>query len=263
MYKNDIKDLFYVNNKLEIIYINDFQDSSDSQSQVKEFTPTITDIKSYGFTINEETSSEIGEIICYTYIVNGELKQSSNEKTCIVTLPKAGTEYSVIVVATDNFVNSRKSTMVKQKTKGEIKFTKEFLEQGQIFGNTVITQDNYNTTAGLSMTGNFNRPIGTGLDLITSYMTHRWDKQIDLTEYNALRFYGKSGGGHGSINIYIDNKYVINISYSDLPYSWTLFNIELPKLEGTHTLTILGGYSDNTGSASSNSQVCDIRLYEK
>ncbi len=79
---------------------------------------------------------------------------------------------------------------------------KEYLEQGTFFGNTKITQNNYNDSDGLSMTGNSNRPSSVGVNLNDTYTQIRWDKEIDLTNYNTLSFYAKKGANHGSISIF-------------------------------------------------------------
>lgn len=92
-----------------------------------------------------------------------------------------------MVIATDNFGNTRKSISVDEKTKDEILFTKEYLEQGQTTGNTIITQNNYNGTDGLSMTGNSINPSG----MLYLQNTHRWYKEVDLTNYNTLEFFVK------------------------------------------------------------------------
>ena len=54
---------------------------------------------------------------------------------------------------------------------------KEYLEQGTFFGNTKITQNNYNDSDGLSMTGNSNRPSSVGVNLNDTYTQIRWDKR--------------------------------------------------------------------------------------
>lgn len=250
MYKNGITGEFLVNGTLEIV------STSYTKTKIKAFTPTITNIKSHGFTITAETSSEEAEIICYTYIVNGEQKQSSNEKTCIVTDLNANTVYNIVVVATDNLGNSRESILVKEKTKDEILFTKEYLEQGQTNGNTQITQNNYNGADGLSMTGNSTNASGT-MDLSKA---NRWYKEIDITNYNTLEFYAKKGKDNGIVGIYIDNIRVFNVWYTYLPTNWTKYQADLSEYTGVHTISIVGGYSDKTGNTSSNTQYCDIKL---
>lgn len=250
MYKNGITGEFLVNGTLEIV------STSYTKTKIKAFTPTITDIKSHGFTITAETSSEEAEIICYTYIVNGEQKQSSNEKTCIVTDLDANTVYNIVVVATDNLGNSKESILVKEKTKDEILFTKEYLEQGQTNGNTQITQDSYNGTDGLSMTGNTTNPAG----ILNIENLHKWYKEIDITNYNTLEFYARKGQNHGMIYVLIDNNIEYEIGYTDLSTNWTKHQVDLSKYTGVHTISIVGGYVDKTGSTSSNTQYCDIKL---
>lgn len=60
----------------------DSSTNGNMPNNIEQFTPNITDIKSHGFTIDADTSSDESEIICYTFIVNGKLKQSSSNNTC-------------------------------------------------------------------------------------------------------------------------------------------------------------------------------------
>ena len=236
-------------------------DNENTQNNIKEFTTNITDINSHGFTININTSTDESNIVCYTFIVNGDLKQSSSEKTCVVTDLNANTENEVIVVAMDNLGNSRK-VITKHETKSEIVFTKEYLDQGQIGGNVTVTQNNYNGSDGLSITGNSSRPVG-GEKNWDIYSINRWYREIDITDYNTLQFYAKKGQDHGSLYISIDNTDIYAVSYSEFSTTWVLYNVDLSGLEGKHVISIIGGYEDNTGNSNSNTQYCDIRLTTK
>lgn len=249
-------------------YINgDWTQGGDSSTNgnmpnnIEQFTPNITDIKSHGFTISANTSSDESEIICYTFIVNGKLKQSSSNNTCIVTDLDANTEYEIIVVAIDSLGNSRKS-ITKVRTKDEIVFTEEYLNQGQIVGNVAITQNNYNGTPGLSITGTSNKPESEDMN-ISKYPLHRWYKKIDITEYNTLQFYAKKGQDHGGILICIDGIVIFSRWYTNFSTTWNLYDVDLSNYIGEHEISIIGGYIDNTGNASSNTQYCDIRLTTK
>lgn len=239
----------------------DSSTNGNTQNNIEEFTPNITNIKSHGFTISANTSSDESEIICYTFIVNGKLKQSSSNNTCIVTDLDANTEYEIIVVAIDSLGNSRKS-ITKVRTKDEIVFTEEYLNQGQIVGNVAITQNNYNGTPGLSITGNCGRPVGVSENW-NIYPVHRWYKEIDLTDYNTLEFYAKKGQNHGMLSIAIDDVKIFTVLYTEFATTWQLYNIDLSKYTGKHVISIVGGYEDNTGNASSNTQYCDIKLNTK
>ncbi len=161
-----------------------------------------------------------------------------------------------MVIATDNFGNTRKSISVDEKTKDEILFTKEYLEQGQTTGNTIITQNNYNGTDGLSMTGNSINPSG----MLYLQNTHRWYKEVDLTNYNTLEFFVKKGQNHGVIFIVVDEKVELHIDYNSLSTNWTKYKVDLSKYVGIHTISIVGGYIDRTGDTNSNTQYCDIKL---
>lgn len=239
----------------------DSSTNGNMPNNIEQFTPNITDIKSHGFTISADTSSDEAEIICYTFIVNGKLKQSSSNNTCIVTDLDANTEYEIIVVAIDSLGNSRKA-ITKARTKDEIVFTEEYLNQGQTVGNVAITQNNYNGTPGLSITGNCARPVGVATNW-NIYPESRWYKEIDLTNYNTLQFYSKKGQDHGTLFIAIDGIGIFSVSYKNATTTWKLYNVDLSKYTGKHVISILGGYQDNTGNASSNTQYCDIRLTTK
>lgn len=239
-------------------FLEDIGTNENEQNNIKELTPIITDIKSHGFTINVNVLSDETNIVCYTFIVNGEVKQSSSEKICTVTGLDANKENEIIVIAIDNFGNSRKS-VIKGKTKDEIIFTKEYLEQGQRVGNVDIRQNVYKESDGLSITGTSNRPANC-LENWDLYPVRRWYKEIDITDYNTLQFYAKKGQDHGSVYIYIDDKRVYNAYFSKLSTTWTLHSVDLSEYEGKHVISIVGGYIDNTGSSSSNTQFCDIKL---
>ena len=81
---NEVENL---NNLMSIL--NTVSNPVKEDEKIRPFTPTITDINSYGFTINAEAFSNVGEIVSYTYILNGEIIQSSNDKKCIVSLLEA------------------------------------------------------------------------------------------------------------------------------------------------------------------------------
>ncbi len=54
------------------------------------------------------------------------------------------------------------------------------------------------------------------------------------------------------------------MNYPNFASNWTLFTVDLPDgYEGIHTISFIGGYTDKSGSTSSNSQYCDIKLYAK
>lgn len=125
---------------------------------------------------------------------------------------------------------------------------KEYLESGSLLGNTIITENNLNSSFGLSITGN---NVGA----------NRWEKEIDLTNISVLSFYAKKGANHGSIHVLVDDKEIFFITYSAFETEWKKYYVDLSEYQGIHKLTISGGWGDSTGSTSSNTQYCDIRLY--
>ncbi len=237
-------------------YINN--SINESTGEIKDFAPKITDIGSHGFTVNAKAYSDNASIICYVYIVNGKLKGAGAEEQCIVTDLDADTDYTIIVVAIDSFGNSKKSE-VKIRTKTEFIFTKEFLKQGQTNGSVSITENNLNGTPGLSMTGHSPDPTNNW----TIQNSIRWYNTIDLKDYNNLQLYAKKGVNHGSVYIWIDNTEIYRVDYNDLPNDWIKLDIDISEYSGEHIVSIIGGYIDYSGSTSSNTQYCDIRLNYK
>ena len=178
----------------------------------------------------------------------------TNEILINTLLPE--TEYEMIVVAIDEFGNSAKCEPIKETTKAEFMFTAEVLNLGTKFGNVVVTNNNMENKAGLSITGRSS--ASTGSNTLNTFI--RWYKTVDLTNYNKLTFYAKKGANHGNIQVYIDEACKFSKSYSDAPTVWTKYEIDISYIKGIKTLVFVGGYTDNTGYTTSNTQYCDIRL---
>lgn len=177
--KNEEDNLNYIENLLNS---EDISNGRGNESTIiPDFTPLISNVYSYGFTIEIDIDA-----VCYDFLVNGEFKQAGQEKICKVDNLEANKEYKVIVVAIDSEGNSKKG-IINVTTKKEILFTKSFLESGTTNGNVVITENNKNQSAGLSMTGASSNNLGN-YDLTK---VNRWYKNINLTEYNNLKFYAK------------------------------------------------------------------------
>ncbi|MBR6113228.1 MAG: hypothetical protein IKP79_01810, partial [Bacilli bacterium] len=68
------------------------------------------------------------------------------------------------------------------------------------------------------------------------------------------------GANHGNIMVDIDDTEVVQKAYGSLDTNWALYTVDLTNYTGIHTLTIAGGYSDYSGSTSSNTQYYHIEL---
>ena len=252
---------FEINSSLQLASIDGIQiakNNNEQQNPISEVNLNITNIAYNGFKITA-TSSSTTSIICYVYIVNGELKGSGAENEITIKDLQADTEYNIMVVAIDSEGNSKKSIVKKQKTSSEIIFDKAFLQSGSTFGNVTITENNYNESAGL-------RIIGRSSEAYSSTQPYkqsdkiRWYKSIDLTKFNNIEFYAKKVENHGSICIYIDDERIFCKTYDELPTDWTSYNVSLNDYTGTHTVGIIGGYPDNSGSTSSQTEICNIKI---
>lgn len=91
----------------------------------------------------------------------------------------------------------------------------------------------------------------------------RWDYIIDLTNYDALSFYCKKGVDHGICAIAIDGIRICYVHYKDLATNYVPYLINLEKYYGIHTVSFIGGYTDSTGAAASETSYCDIKLLKK
>ena len=87
-----------------------------------DFTPTITNEKSTGFTINARTEDSTSGIAGYYFYVDGELKNSeiNTSGTYEVTGVSPNKSYAVYVEAVDVAGNRKKSTSITVATKGEL-----------------------------------------------------------------------------------------------------------------------------------------------
>ena len=180
-------------------------------------------------------------------VIDGKVTAVAEGKTTITVTAQDGSEINAIC----NIETKRK----------EFIFTKEFLQQGNIYGNVSITENNLNGTAGLTIIGYANVSTATPERPVSKQL--RWYKDIDLTGINSLEFYAKKVVNHGSVYIFIDNEHILESSYGEMPTEWTKFKVDLSTYTGKHTLGIGGGYCDYTGNSESQTQFCDIKfIYE-
>ena len=87
-----------------------------------DFTPTITNEKSTGFTINARTEDSTSGIAGYYFYVDGELKNSeiNTSGTYEVTGVSPNKSYAIYAEAVDVAGNRKKSTSITVATKGEL-----------------------------------------------------------------------------------------------------------------------------------------------
>lgn len=223
---------------------------------IPSYKPEINSIGAHHFTITVDVTSKEGNMVSYAFYINGVLEKQDTQASYTKEDCEPSTRYEIYVIVTDEKGNKRKSIVVTQNTKKEMLFTNTLLQSGSTYGNVLITQQNVNGTYGLSMTGTSSSAVGTE----TYTKNIRWYKQVDMTEYTKLTFYVKKGVNHGGVYIYIDGNEVLRIPYPNLSTQWKKFEIDVSEYIGIHELGIVGGYVDNSGSKSSNTQYCDIRL---
>lgn len=189
--------------------------------------------------------------------------KSDNENIAIVidgkvTAVAEGTTTITATAEDESGINAICNIEIKRK---EFTFTKEFLQQGNTYGNVSITENNINGTAGLTIIGYANVSTATAERPVSKQL--RWYKDIDLTEINSLEFFAKKVVNHGSAYIFVDNEFIFKCDYDNLSTEWTKLKVDLSKYTGKHTLGIGGGYSDYTGNSESQTQFCDIKfIYE-
>ena len=87
----------------------------------------------------------------------------------------------------------------------------------------------------------------------------------DISPYTMLVFYGRKLAAHGQPTVYVydaGGKVVASYreSYRDLTDEWTLYVMDVSKLEGAVTVILHGGYIDNSGDPASQYVFSRIRL---
>ena len=114
-----------------------------------DFTPTITNEKSTGFTINARTEDSTSGIAGYYFYVDGELKNSeiNTSGTYEVTGVSPNKSYAVYVEAVDVAGNRKKSTSITVATKGEL-----YAPQISISGANQVNQVNGYYTGNVTVT---------------------------------------------------------------------------------------------------------------
>ena len=138
-------------------------------------------------------------------------------------------------------------------------FTKSVLDSGTKNGATVAS---WGSNYGLSITGRANNTPVSGIYDQPLNTLLRWYKTIDFTKYNYLEFQVRKGAENGSSMIYIGNSYIWARYYKDLSTAWTKVKLDISNYTGNQILSFVGGYMDNTGLTTSNTQYLYMRLYK-
>ena len=129
--------------------------------------------------------------------------------------------------------------------------------------------DTINGSTGVSITGTSTQSSS----LPPNYGGHlRVEKIIDTTSYNTLTFWARKGSDHGVCRVVVDCPIgasgtaidacsLINVHYSTFPTTWTRYTVSIAHLApGNHAFGFVGGYTDSTGNATSNTRYCSVVL---
>ena len=222
----------------------------------------------YDYTISSKISatkvaihiSEADDYLFFYCGVDGNYEFKAENGICKVEGLEENNDYKISIVGIDKEMNvSKKSFYVN--TRSVFVMDYDYLSSGNTQGSVSITSNNPDSTYGLSITGTSdlrNYSNASRTEFIAHY--RKWYKEIDLSNYNELSFYARKGVNHGSIVIAVDDEELFSIHYGDLDTNWHKYSVDISKYIGSHTLTIAGGYTDYTGSGSSNTQYYDIEL---
>ena len=222
----------------------------------------------YSYNINPKTSSSAVAIhiddsdnnFLYFYCGVDNYKYVAVDGICKVENLEPYNNYTITIAGIDKNMNVKKRKF-RVYTPNNFIMDSAYLSSGSTQGSVSITSNNPDETAGLSITGTSdlrNYSGASNAEFIAHY--RKWYKEIDLTNYNELTFYARKGANHGSIVIAIDDDQYINLHYGALDTSWHKYSVDLSKYIGNHVVTIAGGYTDYTGSGSSNTQYYHIEL---
>ena len=192
--------------------------------------------------------------------VGDNYQYSAKDNICKVENLEANSDYVISIAGVDKDMNVKKQQF-NITTPGNFIMDYDYLSGGSTQGNVTITSNNPDSTYGLSITGTSDLRNYSGASNETFIAHYRkWYREIDLSNYNELTFYARKGANHGSIVIAVDNDQYINLHYGDLDTNWHQYSVDLSNYTGNHVVTIVGGYTDYTGSTSSNTQYYHIEL---
>lgn len=191
-------------------------------------------------------------VLCFGIGIIVGQNQKIKEKKEVEKLLNSQTDKQEQENKQENKVISKKEEKVEP-----LEFTKEYLKNGQSYGQVEIIDNRLDNTTVLSITGVADNDINQDNYVSTK---NRWYKSIDLTKYKTLELYARRGKDNGDMMICVDNTIIKRVRYTDLPTSWTKFEIDVSEYKGEHVLSLAGGYADNSGSSLSNTQYSNIKL---
>ena len=173
---------------------------------------------------------------------------------------KEAQEYINAQIAEQEKQNAQSNNEIAQEQEEKVdpfEFTKEFLKQGKSYGQVEIIDNRLDNVTVLSITGVAENDINQANYVSTK---NRWYTTIDLTKYKTLEVYARRGKDNGDMMICIDNTIIKRVRFTELPTTWTKYEIDISEYEGKHVVALAGGYADNSGIEASNTQYCNIRL---
>jgi len=182
-----------------------------------------------------------------------------------------------------NCINKYMSSNISITSEEEGGTTTKLLTQADFTSGTAYNVTlNYlsgqiDNTDGFQITG---RPTSMTWDSSKGYYPvsyHlRWRGQVDLTNYNTIKFYAKKIANHGIIDCKIlpynfsyptyssDLTAAIIASagegYSTASTTYKEYSIDVSAITGLKDIVFTGGYVDNSGYAESSTAYCDIRF---
>lgn len=127
--------------------------------------------------------------------------------------------------------------------------------------------------AGFTITGRAANTYGNGW-YYKEYTYLRWDLSLDFSNLTNIVFSGKKNANHGKILVKITDglqnapntgyypqtvRYGgIEVGYEKLDTSWHEYSIDTSEISGTHVLSFVGGYTDDSGSSASSTSYKNI-----
>lgn len=208
--------------------------------------------------IYEIDGIKIESVIDVEQTVEATLKFRYNPT--IQTLPQKTDLGSIIKFAWQEYVDDNLGNLPEIGL-----FTYNILESGiknVTNGANIVYYPNggYDDTPILSIIG---RPP-TGWDAILRNNMIRWAINIDMTSYSKLYFWARLVQAHGSMGVWIGETRAIFYNYGDYGWhgnsQWTYYEIDVSAFTGIQEITFIGGYTDWSGNANSQTQYSNINL---
>ncbi len=187
--KGDKTYIYWVDSNLNVTEFDgnitiDNNNSSNTNTAIQEFTPTIKDINGTYFTIEANATSNESTVLAYEFFVNNEYKGltlANTSNTITVTDLELDTEYEIYVVALDDKGTTRKSSAVKEKTTNKLYLYKDGIEdeivsqkfsifsQNRATSNMVANQNSITINTSCSAKVNWYRGIGKIINMDKKY----------------------------------------------------------------------------------------------